>query len=202
MGTTGSEEGAAVRGIEPGVEDALLVVDVQNDFLPGGSLAVAEGDQILPVINSLVERFAAAGLPVVATRDWHPPDHSSFVTQGGPWPPHCVIGTHGAEFSADLRLPADTPVVSKGTGREDVSYSNFAATNLDEVLRERGVRRVFLVGLATDYCVGTTAEEALARGYQVVLVPAGMRAVSPEQGDAMLRRLVSAGAGITAAGLG
>ncbi|MFN3652975.1 MAG: isochorismatase family protein [Armatimonadota bacterium] len=180
--------------LQPG--DALVIVDVQNDFLPGGSLAVADGDQILPVVNALAERFAEAGLPVVATRDWHSADHRSFAAEGGPWPPHCVTGTPGAEFSAELRLPPGTPVVSKGVEAGDESYSNFERTDLDPLLRAAGARRIFLVGLATDYCVGQTAVEALSRGYEVVLVPQGMRAVVPAQGQAMLERLQREGAEI------
>src|SRR5579884_3705456 len=118
--------------------DALVVVDVQNDFLPGGSLAVPGGDEVVPVLNRYLGLFAERGRPVFATRDWHPPDHGSFRDRGGPWPPHCVAGTRGAAFAPDLRLPAGARVISKGTSRERDTYSGFEGTTLDEELRAAG----------------------------------------------------------------
>jgi nicotinamidase/pyrazinamidase len=115
-------------GLQP--TDALVVVDVQRDFLPGGALAVPEGDAVVPVLNAWIARFAAAGLPIAATRDWHPADHCSFIAQGGPWPPHCVVDTPGAAFSPDLDLPATAIIVSKGTRQDDAGYSEFEGTDI------------------------------------------------------------------------
>ncbi len=163
--------------------DALIVVDVQRDFLPGGSLAVPDGDQVVPVLNAWLERFAGLGLPVFATRDWHPPNHCSFVEQGGTWPPHCVRDTPGAAFAADLRLPGDATVISKATGPAADAYSGFEGTDLAERLAAAGVRRVFVGGLATDYCVLATVRDALAAGFDVVVLEDAVRAVDVEPGD-------------------
>lgn len=167
--------------LQPGY--ALVVVDVQNDFLPGGALAVPEGDAVVAVLNAWIARFAAAGLPIAATRDWHPADHCSFRAQGGPWPPHCVIDTPGAAFSADLNLPATAIIVSKGTRQDDMGYSEFEGTELHHRFQELGVRRVFVGGLATDYCVLNTVLDALHLGYEVRLLTAGVRAVEVRPGD-------------------
>lgn len=163
--------------------DALIVVDVQRDFLPGGSLGVPDGDAVVPVINAYAEKFAAAGLPVAATRDWHPEDHCSFAAQGGPWPPHCVRDTAGAEFADALRLPADVMLISKATRSDADAYSGFDGTGLAERLREDGVRRVFVGGLATDYCVLATVRDALAAGFEVAVLTDAVRAVNVEAGD-------------------
>ncbi len=163
--------------------DALIVVDVQRDFLPGGSLAVPDGDQVVPVINGWVERFAELDLPVFATRDWHPPDHCSFVEQGGTWPPHCVADTHGAVFADDLRLPGDATVISKATSPAADAYSGFDGTDLAERLNASGVKRVFVGGLATDYCVLATVRDALAAGFDVFVIEDAVRAVDVDPGD-------------------
>jgi len=163
--------------------DALVVVDVQNDFLPGGSLAVPAGDEVVPVLNRYIARFVRAGLPVLETRDWHPPNHCSFRERGGPWPPHCVQESAGARFASTLELPASTVVVSKDTLPEQSTYSGFEGGDLDERLRDVGVTRVFVGGLATDYCVFHTVKDALARGYAVVLLAEAIRAVEREPGD-------------------
>ncbi|MFC5302714.1 isochorismatase family protein [Azospira restricta] len=163
--------------------DALIVVDVQRDFLPGGSLAVADGDAVIAPLNGWLSRFAAAGRPLFATRDWHPPDHCSFRAQGGPWPPHCVAGTAGAEFPAALQLPAAARIVSKATTRDRDAYSGFAGTDLDAQLRAAGVRRVFVGGLATDYCVLNTVLDARRLGYATVLLADAVRAVDVAPGD-------------------
>ena len=164
-------------------DDALVVVDVQVDFLPGGSLPVPRGDQVLPVLRRYVDAFHQAGLAVVATRDWHPPDHCSFVQQGGPWPPHCVAGSAGARFATALELPANALIVSKATERERDAYSAFEGTELDQRLRQAKVKRVFVGGLATDYCVLHTVRDALQRGFQTVLLQDAIRAVDVKAGD-------------------
>src|SRR5690606_1829889 len=125
---------ADAGGVAPGRGDALVVVDVQNDFLPGGSLAVPDGAAVVPVLNAWLERFGALGLPVFATRCWHPPDHCSFRAQGGPWPPHCIAGTRGAEFAPDLALPPDAVVISKATRADRDAYSGFDGTDLGQRL--------------------------------------------------------------------
>lgn len=163
--------------------DALLIVDVQNDFLPGGSLAVPHGDQVIAPLNRYIARYRAAQLPVFASRDWHPPDHCSFHAQGGPWPPHCVAGTEGARFAAVLELPASTQIVSKALRPERDAYSAFEDTDLDARLRQAGVRRLFVGGLATEYCVLNTAKDALRLGYAVTLLLDAIRAIDAKPGD-------------------
>lgn len=167
--------------LRPG--DALLIVDLQNDFLPGGSLAVADGDRVVAPIQGWVARFAAAGAPIFATRDWHPEDHCSFRAAGGPWPPHCVAGTNGAAFAPGLALPAGAVVVAKATRCDADAYSGFAGTDLDRRLREAGASRLFVGGLATDYCVLNTVLDALRLGYAVVVLTACVRAVEVAAGD-------------------
>lgn len=180
----------------PGQADALVVVDVQRDFLPGGSLAVAQGDRVIGPINRLLEHFAARGLPLFASRDWHPPDHCSFRERGGPWPVHCVAGSAGAAFSEGLRLPAQACVVSKATRPESDSYSAFGGTDLGHRLREAGVTRLFVTGLATDYCVLHTVTDALAAGFAVVVVRDAVAAVDaqPGDGDRAIERMRGLGA--------
>jgi len=167
--------------LRPG--DALIVVDVQKDFLPGGSLPVRAGDEVVPVLNRYVADFVRAELPVFATRDWHPPGHCSFRERGGPWPPHCVQGTPGAAFVPDLTLPPSAVVVSKGTSPERDAYSGFEGTDLERRLREAGVRRLFVGGLATDYCVLNTVKDALVRGFPTLLLVDAVRAVDVRPGD-------------------
>lgn len=163
--------------------DALVIVDVQSDFLAGGSLAVPRGDEVVSVLNGYLAAFHQAGLPVIATRDWHPDDHCSFQQQGGPWPPHCVAGSPGANFAPLLRLPADTILISKATERQSDAYSGFEGTELDQLLRQAGVGRIFVGGLATDYCVLNTVRDALKLGYQTVLLQDAIRAVDVHAGD-------------------
>jgi len=179
----------------PQAGDALLVVDVQNDFLPGGALAVPGGDAVIPVLNRAIARFHAAGLPVAASRDWHPAGHCSFAEQGGPWPPHCIAGTAGAELAPALELPDDAILVSKATTQEKDAYSAFEGTGLAEQLRARGVKRVFVGGLATDVCVLNTALDARREGFEVVLLEDAVRAVDVKPGDGQraIERMRTAG---------
>lgn len=159
---------------------ALVVVDVQNDFCPGGALAVERGDEVVVVINELARRFPV----VVATRDWHPPDHGSFAEQGGPWPPHCVQGTLGAELRDDLDRARIHAVVDKGQDPATEGYSGFEGTDLEAMLRERDVEDVHVVGLALDYCVKNTALDARRAGFDVTVHLDATRAVDVEPGDA------------------
>lgn len=161
-------------------QDAVIVVDVQRDFCPGGALAVPQGDQVVPVINRLL---TLAGWMTVATRDWHPADHCSFTGQGGPWPPHCVAGTAGAAFHPALDVKRIGHVVSKATTRDAEAYSGFQGTDLAALLASRGVRRAFVCGLATDYCVKATVLDARAAGLDVVVVEDAIRGVEMQQGD-------------------
>ncbi|RMG30329.1 MAG: nicotinamidase [Gammaproteobacteria bacterium] len=181
---------------EPVPGDALILVDVQNDFLPGGRLAVPDGDAVIPPLNAWIRRFRARGLPVFATRDWHPPDHCSFREQGGPWPPHCVAGTPGADFAPGLELPPEVVVISKATTPEKDAYSGFEGTDLAERLQERSVRRVFVGGLATDYCVLNTVLDALKAGFEAWVIKDAVRAVDvqPGDGERALERMRQAGA--------
>ena len=171
------------RQLQPG--DALLIVDVQNDFLPGGSLAVPRGDEVVSVLNRYLRAFETQCLPVYATRDWHPQRHCSFRAQGGPWPPHCMAGTHGAEFAAELRLPTTTMVISKATTPDQDAYSGFQGTDLDQRLHATGIRRLFIGGLATDYCVLNTVRDALRLGYEVSLLADAIRPVDIQPGDGL-----------------
>lgn len=176
--------------------DALLVIDMQVDFLPGGALGVPKGDEVLGPVNRLLRLFNNQGLPIYASRDWHPENHCSFAARGGPWPPHCVAGTPGAAFSNQLDLPAGAIVVSKADSADADAYSAFNGTNLADQLRERGVRRVVVCGLATDYCVLNTVIDARANGFEVLVVPEAMRAVdvAPGDGDRAMVRMTGLGA--------
>jgi len=165
-------------------KDALIVVDMQRDFMPGGALPVQEGDKIIPRLNQYIRLFFERGLPVFFTRDWHPPDHISFKDQGGVWPPHCVQDTEGAKFHPDLYIPPDNRfIISKGTSRDFDAYSGFQGTMLDQLLKERGIRRVFVGGVATDYCVKNTVLGAINLGYEAFLLLDGIKGVDVKQGD-------------------
>jgi len=169
--------------LKPRTGDALLIVDVQNDFLPGGSLAVSRGDEVVPVLNRYLKIFMAQRLPVYATRDWHPQLHCSFRERGGPWPPHCVADTSGAKFAAALQLPPAAVVISKAATVEQDAYSGFQGTDLDNRLRAANISRLYIGGLATDYCVLNTVRDALRLGYQVHLLEDAIRAVDVQPGD-------------------
>src|SRR5512135_3141306 len=178
-----ARKGDIMDQLQPVAGDALLVVDVQNDFLPGGSLAVPHGNEVVPVLNRCLALFSANKLPIYASRDWHPANHCSFRAQGGPWPPHCMANTDGAMFAASLRLPRDAVVISKADTPEKDAYSAFGGTDLGLCLKAVGVRRLFVGGLATDYCVLNTVKDALTLGYAVVLLADAVRAVELKPGD-------------------
>src|SRR5687768_11455220 len=171
---------------------ALLIIDFQNDFCPGGALAVEEGDQIAEPIKRLAGEFDH----VFATRDWHPPDHASFETEGGPWPVHCVRGTHGAEFHPAMEEVDIDAVVDVGREREDEGYSGFEKSDLAQILREHDVDEVYVCGLATDYCVRASAIDARREGFEVTVVVDAIRGVEVEEGDSerALREMREAGA--------
>jgi nicotinamidase/pyrazinamidase len=183
-------------------EDALIAVDVQNDFLPGGALGVPGGDAVIAPLNAWLQEFAARGCLTCASRDWHPAGHCSFAASGGPWPVHCVAGTGGAEFAAGLALPQGCFVVDKGTRADREAYSAFSGTALAARLAAAGVRRLWIGGLATDYCVVATARDALALGLGVVVLTDAVRAVDVAAGDGArsLAALVAEGATLRAGG--
>jgi nicotinamidase/pyrazinamidase len=184
-------------------EKALVIVDVQNDFCPGGALGVQDGDRIVPVLNKYIEKFAQAGKPIFFTRDWHPPRTTHFNTDGGLWPPHCVQGSKGAEFHPSLQLGSYTALLSKGMAVDEDSYSAFDAVDshglpLAEILRQSGIKRIYIGGLATDYCVKQTVLDGLAQGFQVVVLQDGVAGVNlqPEDSAQAMEAMLQAGAAV------
>jgi len=186
----------------PGSGDALLVVDVQNDFLPGGALGIADGDAIVAPLNALLTAWRTHGLPVFMSRCWHPPGHCSFTERGGPWPVHCIAGTYGAEFSSSLSRSSTDVVISKATHVDRDAYSALDGTGLDTQLRNRGIRRIFVGGLATDYCVRSTGLDAREAGLEVVVLTDAVCGVNVEPGDdaRALAELTAAGASFATTG--
>lgn len=166
-----------------GSTDALVIIHVQNDFLPGGSLAVAGGERIIAPLNRVAAMFTEARQPVIATRDWHPVDHCSFAQKGGPWPVHCVAGTSGAAFTPGLQLPPNVTVISTAWMPDREAYSGFDGTAFAELLRRMRITRIYVGGLATDYCVLSTVRDALQLGFEVVLLVDCIRAVNVNPGD-------------------
>ena len=178
-----------------------MLVDVQNDFCPGGALPVPDGDRVIPVLNRAAARFEAEGRPVYASRDWHPPDTSHFREFGGPWPPHCIAGTPGAALHPDLRVPPSAIVVSKGQDRADDGYSAFEGTTaegrtLADDLRARGVRELYVGGLATDYCVRASVLDARRAGFPVTVLTHGSAGIDPEGSKRALDEMRQAGASL------
>jgi nicotinamidase/pyrazinamidase len=160
---------------------ALIIVDFQNDFTPGGALAVEEGDEIAARLN--MHAHSGEYDLVVATRDWHPPDHSSFAERGGPWPVHCVRDTPGAQLHPALDAQSIDVIVDAGVDQAMEGYSGFEDTDLEELLRSHGINEVTVVGLATDYCVKHTALDAVRAGFRVRVDPEGVRGVNVNPGD-------------------
>ena len=177
---------------------ALIVVDVQNDFCPGGSLAVANGDEVMAPLNELVRAFLDRGEPVFKTRDWHPEKAKHFKVYGGVWPIHCVQGTPGAEFHRDLLDDPRITIISKGTTESADGYSGFDGTNLAQLLREKGVAEVWVGGLATDYCVKHTVLDARREGFEVKALADAMRPVNvkPDDGASAIEEMKASGAEI------
>ena len=180
---------------------ALVIVDGQNDFCPGGTLAVPDGDRVVAPLNELAARFTAAGLPVFASRDWHPPDTDHFQSFGGPWPVHCVRDTAGAAYHPDLRLPETAVVLSKGMDPAADGYSAFEGISeegqrLADLLAVQGVQHLCVGGLATEYCVRATVLEALTRGFGVTLLVDAVAGVDlrPGHAEQAIREMVAAGA--------
>jgi nicotinamidase/pyrazinamidase len=165
--------------------DALLIADIQCDFLPGGALAIRGSGEILPVLSNYILRFQTRRLPIFLTRDWHPPNHCSFRDQGGPWPVHCVAGTPGSLPPVGFETPASAVIIYKAIDPDREAYSAFYRTALDRHLRALDVRRVFIGGLATDYCVMHTVTDALSLGYAVCLLLDGIKGVNLQPDDGL-----------------
>ncbi|HEY8127065.1 MAG TPA: isochorismatase family protein [Methylocystis sp.] len=182
--------GKAMR-LKPG--DALVVLDVQRDFCAGGALEVADAEKILPLVNELIWEAVAAGVPIVASRDWHPAGHASFRDCGGPWPSHCVQGSVGAQFHPDLRLPERAIVVSKGESLTHDQLSPLNGTSLAERLRQLGVRRLLIVGLALDVCVLETSLDAVSEGFETHVRLSGARAITQDGGRDAVAKMRDAG---------
>ena len=176
--------------------DALLIVDVQNDFCPGGALAVPGGHEVVPVLNHWIEEAQRKNIPIYVTRDWHPAHHVSFKERGGPWPPHCVQGTAGAAFHPGLRLPSNVEILSKGYDPDEDHYSAFGGTGLKEKLKQAGIKRLWIGGLTQDYCVRETSLDALREGFEIHVIVAATRAVdvNPDDGRRALEDISRAGA--------
>ena len=175
-------------------DDALIIVDVQNDFCPGGALAILGGEGVVRVINPVQLKFSR----IYLTRDWHPQDHCSFsdtpTFQDGSWPTHCVQDSPGAEFHGDLHVPSDGIIISKGMDPDQEAYSGFQGTTLADALRDAGVQRVFIAGLATDYCVKATVLDALKEGFTTIVLEDGCRGVNDADSAAALEAMRAAGA--------
>jgi len=169
--------------IVPTAKAALILVDVQNDFLPQGSLAVPGGDQILDPLNHAIQLFSEGDLPIFATRDWHPEAHCSFEETQGIWPRHCIANTFGAAFSEKLELPETVRIVSKGTALNTDAYSGFEKTDLDRQLKDLQITELYVGGLATDYCIFNTVKDALRLGYTVYLLTDSIKGVNVKPGD-------------------
>ncbi len=186
----------ARTNLQPDKTSVLILVHVQNDFCPGGALPVTEGDTIIPLINRYIGLFQSEGLPVVATRDWHPPNHCSFKEQGGMWPVHCVQGSRGAQFRADLHIPNGSLIISGATNPQREAYSAFDGTSLNDHLEDMGARTLYIVGLATDYCVKQTVLDGSKLGYRVVVLEDAIRGVNLQSDDSQkaLKAMSEAGA--------
>jgi len=188
----------AKKKIKPGNKDALIIVDVQNDFLPGGSLAVRNGDQIIPILNYYINLFQQLNLPIFATRDWHPFNHCSFKDYGGIWPVHCVAGTIGADFAANLNINEYITIISKATTAEKDAYSGLEGTDLEKSMKNVGAKLIWVGGLATDYCVLNTVEDLINAGFRVNLLLDAIRAVNikPDDGQNAVKKMQNLGAQI------
>ncbi|MCX7758799.1 MAG: nicotinamidase [bacterium] len=175
---------------------ALVVIDMQNDFLPGGSLEIPNSDTIIPVVNEYIKFFEGMGLTVVYTRDWHPENHISFRENGGRWPKHCVQNTRGSEFHPHVYLPKNYLVISKAFYPDLEAYSGFQDTELNQKLQEMGVKNLFVCGVATDYCVLNTVLDAINLGYKVFLLIDAVKGVdlNPNDSEDAVKKMVSAGA--------
>ncbi len=187
------------------IKNALLIIDVQNDFCPGGTLAVTEGDSVVEPLNDMIKLAREKGWLIIASRDWHPKDTAHFKEFGGIWPAHCIEGTAGAKFKHGLLLPEKTVIINKGTSKEDDGYSPFEGVDsildlpLAQILKIKGITDIFVGGLATDYCVKAGVLDALKNGYEVFLLEDAVKAVNlkPDDGANAIAEMREAGAIIT-----
>jgi nicotinamidase/pyrazinamidase len=179
------------RALQPG--DALLIVDVQIDFCPGGALPIEQGDAVIPVLNRWIEAALAAQVPIYASRDWHPAHHLSFCESGGEWPVHCLQDQQGARFHPDLKLPDSAIVVTKGTRFDRDQYSAFDETGLGAELKRRGVTRLWIGGLALDVCVRATALDARRQRFETIVIAEAARPVTNAGGERALEEMRAAG---------
>ena len=178
---------------------ALIIVDMQNDFLPGGALGVPEGDEIIAVVNQYIDLFSKHNLPVFFSRDWHPEETTHFNQQGGPWPPHCIQNTKGAEFHSDLLVPENAEILSKGMDPRYDGYSAFDARNkagkqLPDLLQDRDINTFYIGGIATDYCVRATSLDALKQGFDVYVLMDAIKGVDPEDSRKAVEEITEQGA--------
>lgn len=185
-----------MAGIEDKLEsgDALIIVDVQNDFCPGGALPIESGDEVVPVLNHWIDAAEQKNVPVYASRDWHPAGHISFEESGGPWPPHCIQDTSGAAFHPDLELPESVIKVTKGVRFDQDQNSAFDQTGLAAQLKEDDIRRLWIGGLAQDVCVLATVLDACKEGFDTHVIMDATRPVTPEGGIDSRRKMEEAGA--------
>jgi nicotinamidase/pyrazinamidase len=174
--------------------DALLIVDVQNDFCPGGALPIEEGDRVVPVLNEWIDSAKKKGIPVYASRDWHPLRHISFQGEGGPWPPHCIEDTEGAAFHPALNLPDSVVKITKGVRLDQDQNSAFDQTGLEAQLKRDGVKRLWVGGLAQDVCVLATVLDAKKEGFDVKVLLDATRPVTKEGGEKAIAEMTEAGA--------
>jgi nicotinamidase/pyrazinamidase len=174
--------------------DLLLVVDVQNDFCPGGALPIDGGDEVVAVLNDWIRAARDAGIGLYFSRDWHPKNHISFEESGGPWPPHCVQDTRGAQFHPDLVVPGDAVIVTKGTRFDQDQNSAFDQTGLGEWLHKQNIKRIFVGGLAQDVCVQATVLDGQREGFEMHLLQAATRPVTADGGWESLEKMRQAGA--------
>src|SRR4030042_3987201 len=176
--------------------DSLIIANIQIDFLPGGALQALEGDLLIPVINDYLKIFRRAGASIFAVRDWHPQNHVSFTGQGGQWPPHCIQESEGAKFHPDLKLPEGTVIISKATDTLNDSYSSFEGTGLAQSLEMQGIYRLFVGGLATEYCILNTVLDSRKLGFGTLLLSDAVRGINAKPNDAnrAIEEMVSLGA--------
>jgi nicotinamidase/pyrazinamidase len=174
--------------------DALIIVDVQKDFCPGGALPIENGDKVVPILSRWIAAAVAKGVPIYASRDWHPLGHISFTERGGPWPPHCIQDSDGARFHPDLKLPDSVIKVTKGVRFDQDQNSAFDQTGLAKQLRKDGIQRLVVGGLAQDVCVLATVLDARKEGFEVVLISDATRPVTVQGGEEARRKMRESGA--------